>query len=497
MSTEQPEEDASVSVSDEAEQAEAKRRIDIEVLITDVGPCKKHLKIAIPRAEIDRQYEESLNTLRQDALVPGFRPGKAPRQLIVKRFRKQVSDQVKSALLMSSLEQIDEEYNLEPITQPRLDIEAIEIPDKGPLNFELDIEVRPQFDVPTWAGLKIKRPVLEITAAEVDQHLTHVLESHGQVVPKLEGAAELGDYLVADLVFHRPDGSALTQLKEQQFRLQKELRFQNGTIPDAAGALVGAKPGDTRELEASLGSSIEDPDLRGAAIKVTVQVIDLKRLRLPELNQEFLDSINFSSQHELRDAVHEILKRKLRSEQRHAMRQQLVDLMLRQTPFDLPADLVSREERSTVERLVAQLKEEGMTVNEIRARAAQIRANAHETTLRTLKEFMLFGRVAEAQGIKVEEDDLAAEIEEIARRNDESVRRVRARVEKEGGVQSLANQILERKVVDRILEDVEIEDVAVGTAPAPSVETLDFAVSAPVDQAASEPGGSPPETKNP
>ncbi len=76
--------------------------------------------------------------------------GRAPRQLVVKRFRKQVSDQVKSHLLMSSLEQIDADFKLEPITQPQLDVEAIEIPEAGPLNFEMDVEVRPQFDVPDY-----------------------------------------------------------------------------------------------------------------------------------------------------------------------------------------------------------------------------------------------------------------------------------------------------------------------------------------------------------
>ena len=108
----------------------------------------------IPRAEIDRQYEESLDTLRKEAVVPGFRPGRAPEQLVVKRFRKQVSDQVKSALLTSSLEQIDKDYKLDPITQPQLDIEAIELPDDGPMNFEMDVEVRPEFDLPDYKGLR-------------------------------------------------------------------------------------------------------------------------------------------------------------------------------------------------------------------------------------------------------------------------------------------------------------------------------------------------------
>ena len=157
MSTDELEAESSVSVSDESHEQgpdgdaeKPKRKLEIGVNITDVGPCKKHLKITIPRDEIDRQYEESLETLRKEAVVPGFRMGRAPRQLVVKRFRKQVSDQVKSSLLMSSLEQIDQDYKLEPITQPQLDVDAIEIPDKGPMNFEMDIEVRPQFEVPKY-----------------------------------------------------------------------------------------------------------------------------------------------------------------------------------------------------------------------------------------------------------------------------------------------------------------------------------------------------------
>ncbi len=153
---------------------------------------------------------------------------------------------------MSSLEQIDQDYKLDPITQPQLDVEAIEIPEKGPMNFEMDVEVRPQFEVPNYSGLKVKRPVAELTDKHVDEQLTRFLEGHGQIVPKLEGAAELGDYLTADLAFVRPDGQPLNEFKEVQFRLQPEIRFQDGAIADTS-ALVGAKPGETREVEAKLG----------------------------------------------------------------------------------------------------------------------------------------------------------------------------------------------------------------------------------------------------
>src|ERR1700730_11998963 len=97
------------------------RKLDLDVQISDVGPCKKHLKIAIAHAEIERQFDESLGTMKREAAVPGFRPGRAPRQLVEKRFRKQVAEQVKSTLLMAALEQLDEDYKLNPITQPNPD----------------------------------------------------------------------------------------------------------------------------------------------------------------------------------------------------------------------------------------------------------------------------------------------------------------------------------------------------------------------------------------
>ncbi len=135
--------------------------------------------------------------------------GRAARRgnLIVKRFKKQVSQQVKSNLLMSSLDQIDKEYKLEPIVQPQLDIDAIEIPETGPMSFEMDIEVRPQFELPDYKGLKAKRPVAELTEKDVDDQLNRFLEGRGTIVPKLEGNAEIGDYVTANLTFLGPDGA--------------------------------------------------------------------------------------------------------------------------------------------------------------------------------------------------------------------------------------------------------------------------------------------------
>ena len=268
---------------------QGKRKLELDVQIQDVGPCKKHLKVTVPRPEIERQFEESLGNFQRDAQVPGFRTGRAPRQLVVKRFRKQVADQVKTSLLMASLEQIDADYQLNPIVQPKLDVEAITLPEDGPMTFEMEVEVRPEFAVAEYKGLKVKRPIKAIRDQDVEVRLGRFLERYAQIVPKLEGAARIGDYLTADLTFLKPDGSVLNEVKEIQFRLQPELRFQDGHIPGIGAALEGIKPGEVREIEAKLGSAVADPELRGKLVTVKIAVNDLKQVRLPEINPEFLE----------------------------------------------------------------------------------------------------------------------------------------------------------------------------------------------------------------
>lgn len=488
------ERDHSVSVSDEPgdeplvtgadsePEVETKRKLDIDVQIEDVGPCKKHLKVLVSRAEIERQFEESLGNLQKDAQVPGFRPGRAPRQLVVKRFRKQVGEQVKSSLLMAALEQIDTDYQLHPITQPQLDVEAITLPDEGPLAFEMDVEVRPEFTVPEYKGLKVKRPVRTIREQDVEAQLGRFLERYAQIVPKLEGAARIGDYLTADLTFLKPDGEVLNHVKEVSFRLQSELRFQDGQIPKIGSALEGIKPGEVRELEVKLGSAVVDPGLRGETARVKIEVHDLKEVRMPEVNSDFITSIGFDSLEELRGAVRDALKRRYESLQKQAIRRQVMDTLIAATPFELPADLVSRQERSTISRLIMELRQEGRSDSDIKAQEAEIRANAHEMTRRSLKEFFILARIADAADIKVEPEDIELEIEAMAERSDESVRRIRARIEKEGLSDALVTQILERKALGHILSSVEIEDVPLDE-PETAVETLDQTATPQADEA--------------
>ncbi|HEU5118778.1 MAG TPA: trigger factor, partial [Isosphaeraceae bacterium] len=404
---------------------EPKRKLDLEVEISETAPCQKHIKITVPQAEVERQFAESLGDLKKEAQVPGFRPGRAPKSLVQKRFRKEVSGQVKSALLMACMEQLDEDYKLNPITQPNFDVEAISLPDEGPMTFEIDVEVPPDFEVPAYKALTVKRPVKEISEADVEVQMKAFLERYAQIVPRFEGGAELGDYVTADLTFEK-DGVVTNSVKELQFRLMPELRFQDGHVENLDKALVGAKPGESREAEVKVGTSSADPALRGQTVKVVFQVQDLKSLRLPEVDAAFLRDIGFDTEDELKQALRDVLQRRVEYQQRQAIRREIVDQLIAEVPFDLPPDLVARQERSTLRRQVEEMKQAGIDSNQIRAREAEVRANAHEQTLRSLKEFFLLAKIADAEDLKVEDSDFELEIATIAARTGESPRRIRS-----------------------------------------------------------------------
>ncbi len=472
---------ATAAGAEAAEATPSKPKLDLDVQISDAGPCKKHVKVAIARADIDRQFQESLGEVRKDAQVPGFRPGRAPKSLVERRFRKEVSGQVKSTLLMACLEQLDEDHKLNAISQPEFDVQAVEIPDEGPMRFELDVEVQPDFATPSYKGLTAHRRTKELTEADVDAQQTTFLERYAQMVPKFEGGAEVGDYIIADLTFHK-DGITLNTAKEVTFRLQPELRFQDGHVPQLAEALTGVSPGEDREADAQIGASSPDPALRGQTIRVNFNVKDLKQLRLPQVDAAFLSGIGFNNADDLRTALKAVLERRVEYQQRQAIRREVLDQLMGATQFDLPTDLVTRQEKSTLRRQVSEMRQGGLSDSEIRAREAEVRANAHQSTLRSLKEFFILSKIAEAETLKVEDADFEQEIDAIASRTDETPRRVRARIEKEGLAENIAAQILERKTLDRILEFVKYEEVPLQEERA--VETLDTNVAA-------EPVGNP------
>ena len=455
---------------------EEKKKLTQSVQIDNVGPCKRHIKVSIDRSEIENRLNDKFKELikGQDSLIPGFRPGKAPRKLVERRYQDEVSGQVKAELLLASLEQLADEHDLAPLAPPNIDPFGIAIPKEGPLVYEFDVEVRPEFELPSYKGLKLKRPVKEYTDEDVDKELRRLLSPHAQIVPKPEGNAQAGDIVIADVTVKHGD-RVLNTMKEYRVRVDPRLAFKDGIAERFGEQVIGANAGDTRTVDITLSQSVADPNLRGQTVQATFAVQDIKALRLPELTPEFLKNFGVNTEVQLRELIHVVLRRRLEHTQRQAAREQVIQQLAFANQWELPQDLLQRQARRAINRRIMEMRADGIPEEEIEGRVRLLQQDIFRSTLVSLKEHFVLQKVAELEDIDVDEEDIDDEIDRLAEQNDESPRRLKARLEKEDMVDALAAELIERKALDLILESAEYEEVPLGrqeadTAPVATVE---------------------------
>jgi trigger factor len=456
------------------EDGEEAQRLDLNVSIDPRGACQRHVTVTISRGDIDRHLEKAYGKLMTEANVPGFRIGHAPKALVVKRFRKEISQQVRGELLLASVEQVTEDHKLAAISEPDFDPLAIEIPDEGPMTFEFDLEVRPEFDVPNWKGLKIERPKHDFTDAEVDERLREVLVKYADNVPK-DGPAALGDYLSVDIIVKHGE-QTINVLEEELVRVLPVLSFRDGAIKGFDKLMVGVEAGQTKQAKLRVSRDAANEALRGQEVSVDFKVVQVRRVELPELTPALLEGLGVESEQELRNEVKRSLERQREYQANRAVRDQITAALVQSADWDLPPDLLRRQARRELERSVLELRRSGYSEAEIRAHENELRQNSQVETARALKEHFILERIAEEEKIEEEPGDYDEEISLIAYQLGESPRRVRARIEKAGQMDVLRNQIIERKVIDRIVEHAKFKDVPY-EVPRAMVEAVDHSAA--------------------
>lgn len=454
--------------------AEPPYKMSLSIDIQNAGPCKKHVRVQVPRADIDHFFNDVVKDLVMNAAVPGFRTGHVPRSLIVKRFKKEVEEQVRQKVLTQSLQQLGEDHKLDAINEPDLEVENLILPEEGDFSYEFDVEVRPEFDLPNYSGLKVKRPVRAVSEEDVQAYLEKYLAQFGQLVPH-DGPAEPGDYVLANLRFESA-GKELSHADEQQIRIRPVLRFTDAEVTGFDKLMAGVKPGETRVAKAKISVEASQQELRGEPVEISFEVADVQRLRLPELTAEFLSQLSVESEEDLRKEIRSMLERQVTYDQRQATRKQVLEQITASADWDLPESLVSRQVDNALHREVLEMQQAGFTDDEIRARQNQLMQQQISMTRQALKEHFVLDKLATQEKLQVTPQDKDIEIAYMAMQRGESPRKMRARLEKTGLIENLEAQILERKAVDFVLEKAEFVDVPGEASKQDVVEALDVSV---------------------
>jgi len=474
-----PEEEQSDSVvtpeeAGGAEEETAKQPLQLEIDVKEPSVCERRVIVKISREDIDRYLDNAFKEIVPTAEIRGFRIGKAPAALVRKQYKDTVSDRVKGELLMDCMTQVSDDLKFSAISEPDFDFEAVSIPDEGPMPFEFTVEVRPEFDLPEYKGLTLEKPTRDFTEDDIDKHLVSALAQFSTIEDK-DGPVALGDYIACNVQF-RLDGKLISELKDEAIAVREQLDFPDAELATFGELMTGAVKGDKRTTEITIGADAVDESLSGKTVEAEFEVLGVETSALPPLDEEFLGTVGFESEESLRTAVREEMERQLAYYQNRQIRQQITEQLIKGADWELPPDILRRQSARELERAVMELRSSGFNDDAIQQHINEIRRNSQQATATALKEHFVLERIAEEEQIEATEAEFEATIAAIAQQQDESPRRVRARIEKRGAMDSIRNQIIEDRVLALIQEGAKFTEVAY-SPPANNVSSISSPIS--------------------
>lgn len=459
------------NVMADSEMNTSEQKLNLEIKVDARSACERHVTVTIARADVDRFMDKEFAELKPVAQIPGFRAGRAPLSIVKSRFRKEVGERVKSALLMESISQVNDSENLAPISDPMFDYVSLEIPQAGDFVFEYDIEVRPEFELPEWKGMKLEKPVREFSDADLDTASRYFRSRVGKLDESQDEAAP-GDYIAAKL-FIRYNDEIINSSEHEVIHLRPSLLFSDATIEKFDEQMTGVKAGETRTLKFTLSDSAPNVLLRGKEVEAVFEIKNVYKLNLPELNEEFLGRFGFADEAAYRDFLKMNLESQMTYQQQQVARENITAMLLESADWELPPALLERQSERELYRMMLELQRSGFSVEQIQAHLNILRQNSVETTKKLLKEHFILERIAENENIEADEADYDAEIQEIAVKTQESARKIRARLEKQNRMDILRNQIIERKVIDLIMANAQFEETTFEPYPE-EMATVEF-----------------------
>ena len=429
------------------------------ITVSDAGPCKKKIEIEVPTEVIHGKLDEKYKELRKEAVVPGFRKGRTPIRLLEKRFGTDITQQVKLELMATASEEAIKNNDIDSLRDPDIDHEKIELPEDGPLKFEFEVEVRPEFDLPELEGIAVEKSKVEATDDRVDEELAALQKRAGVWTPKEKGGAAVDDQVIADVVLVT-EGSADHDKRENTEISVRKNGFVAGIPVEGLDKLLsGAKHGDEKTTTVDIPATYFNEDYRGKKVEVTISVKEVKQMEPAELNEDFFKRLNVADVDELKDNLREQMSQQAERQARAAMGEQIYAYLRENTKLDLPETVVAEQSLSLLQRQYSNMLMQGMAKEQIDEQMDQLRASSEQQAAEQLKLYFVMDKIADKFEVEVSEEEINGHIAYVAATRGRRPEKMREELVRDGSLAQFALQIREEKCIEKIIEKATITEV--------------------------------------
>ncbi len=433
----------------------------MNVTVENLSPCKKLIRIEVEALKVDETFAEVTKGFQREARLPGFRPGKAPKEMVVKRYEADIKEEAKRKLMGEAYRKALQEQKITAVLSP--EIEETQFGQGQAMQFVATVETAPEFELPEYKGLPAKRDTTAVTQEDIERAINLLRDRQAKfdTVPR---EVKLGDYAIVNYT-GTCDGKPLTDIAPTAQGLTKKENFwisidPKTFIPGFAEQLVGMKAAEKRTINVDFPADFVTPLLAGKKGVYEVEVVEVKERVLPELNDEFAKSYDAENLEKLREGVRADLQNELNVKQTRSLREQVVDGLLSKVKTDLPETMIEQETRNIVYNIVHENQQRGVSKEMIDAEKEKIYASANQTAKERIKAHFVFNRIADKEGTRVEQMEVAGRLQAMAAQYKMPVDKLIKELEKNDGINEIYRQLLQEKVIGLLVQNAKIEDVA-------------------------------------
>jgi trigger factor len=427
----------------------------VDAQVEDAGPCRKRIRVTVPAERVREEIDQAFQDLMRHAQVPGFRPGHLPRKVAEMRFGRALRREVKGGLLEKAFGEVLEARSLVPIGRPDLSGGEEDLDASKPFAFEVTVEVRPEVAIPDLKGLSVKRPVVPVTEADVDEAVEGLRLDRAELHPAEDGIVAERDVVVLDAAV-LVGGERILDAENLQYRHPSEV-VAGVAAPGVAKAILGKKRDEELTVGTTLPANFRIPEHAGKEAELRLAVRDVKRFHLPALDAEFAKALDFESVEDLRAQARKAVEREKAAEAEKLLDDALLDAVLARAPIALPENIVKNEIGQVLARYQADLHLQGAPPEAIEERLAKVQGEAASHVEREFRVMFLVEEFAKRRGFFVTEGEVDEQIQLMAGLYGRTPDDMRNYLEQRDLLPSLRDRLRKRKVLEALRKEAAIE----------------------------------------
>ena len=431
----------------------------MNITVEDVAPCKKRLKIEVPANRVKQAYDKVADDFQREARIPGFRPGHAPRTVVVKKFHKDIESEAQRTLVPEAYREAIEEKKLRVVSQP--EIEDLKYQAGLSLSFSTVVELVPEFKMPEYKGIHIAKQETAVTDDEIDTALKSLADQRANFEDAPDRPLAMEDFAVISYT-GKLDDKPMADLVPDAKNLAHNPNFwlwvrTEGFLPKFAEQCVGMKKGDTRTVDVEFPADFPQPALAGKKTQYDVELKEIKVKNAPVLDDAFAQEVAKMNLAELKVRVRENMEQEKKNRAQQASRAEIVQKLLAAVQFELPPTAVDEETNATVYDIVAENQGRGVSAETLEEKKDEIFANAAKAARESVKFKFIAAQIAETEKIDVTNEQMAQHIGFLAQREGLTMEKMVDRIRKNNAFGVIRQQLIRQAVLDFLLKEAKTE----------------------------------------